>query len=350
MKRRVREDIEAREKTWFAPKAMLSSQSRGREEPEEPCPVRTAFQRDRDRIVHSKSFRRLKGKTQVFLAPEGDHYRTRMTHTLEVCQIGRTIARALRLNEDLVEASALGHDLGHTPFGHAGEEVLDRLLAGGFHHNLQSVRVVERLENDGRGLNLTWEVRDAIGRHSKGRKPLAGPGRAELPATLEGQLVRLADIAAYVNHDLDDAIRGGMLTLDDVPRQVVERLGSTHRDRIHTLVCDIIDHSDCEEDPRVEMSEDVLKTVETLRDFLYDHLYFHPQIFGEFDKTRRIMEDLWAYFMADAERFYDEYWPLGRRETSLEIAVADFLAGMTDIYAISLFAKLFMPKRWIALP
>ncbi len=340
---------EAREKLedgMLHPAATRSFRSKGRERPEPGCDVRTEFQRDRDRILHSKSFRRLARKTQVFLNPEGDHYRTRITHTLEVSQIARTIARALRLNEDLTEAAALGHDLGHTPFGHSGEAVLNR-LSGGFHHSRQSLRVVETLERDGHGLNLTWEVRDAIVHHSKGKGPILAPA-GKGPETVEGQVVRVADIVAYANHDLDDAVRAGILSLDELPDQVVSVLGRGHSERITFLVTDILRHTNLDEEARLEMSGEALEALAGLRAFLFERLYENPLVYGQFGKAKQIMEALWEMFLADPELLFDKYWPdcpEHLREPT-EQAVADFLAGMTDRYAIRLFQDLYLPRSW----
>jgi len=346
----IREESEQREREILAPGAALSINSRGRQTPEDACRIRTVYQRDRDRIVHSKSFRRLKGKTQVFLAPEGDHYRTRMTHTIEVSQIARTIAKALRLNEDLTEAVALGHDLGHTPFGHAGEDVLNRLLPGGFSHHEQSVRVVELLEKGGRGLNLTWEARNAIGLHSKGRKPLFDNSGSGLPATLEGQVVRLADVVAYVNHDLDDAIRASILVPQSIPADIYRLLGTSHRERINSLVLDIITETQNEDLERIGMSREKGRALEDLRDFLYEKVYFNPANRSEFEKAEGVMTSLWEYCTVDGDRFYRQFRPGRRDDEPLERTVADVLAGMTDAYALAIFDRLFIPDRRISIP
>jgi len=320
--------------------AQRSAMSRGRERPEESCTLRTPYQRDRDRIVHSKSFRRLKHKTQVFIAPEGDHYRTRLTHTLEVSGIARTIARGLRLNEDLAEAVSLGHDLGHTPFGHAGEEVLDGILrdlgAGGFRHNEQSARVVEVLENDGRGLNLTWELRDGIRNHCGDL----------VPATLEAQIVHLADRIAYVNHDIDDALRAGLLTLADLPAGPVTLLGGSGSERIDTLVHDVVDTS--RERGVIVQTPEVGAALDDLRNFLFQTIY--PQALEEAggEKIRRLITELMEHFLAHPENLPGAPpsggAPAGRFE--LVRAAADYVAGMTDRYAQRMYLELFMPNCW----
>lgn len=339
----IRHLLEDREKQALSASACLSSRSLGRRSVETPCTVRTAFQHDRDRIVHCKSFRRLKYKTQVFLAPEGDHYRTRLTHTLEVSQIARTVARALALNEDLTEAIALGHDLGHTPFGHAGERVLDELVPGGFRHVRQSLRVVDVLEKDGKGLNLTAEVRDGIGKHSKGTGPLICDEPGVRASTLEGRIVRVADIIAYVNHDLDDAIRAGLVDPNQIPERVVKILGESHSRRISTMVRDMIERSAAEED--VRLSEPVAEAVMALRDWLFEHVYQVRTVHEDFEKASRILRELYLFFAANEEALLEHgghRFPGDR----LEISVADFVAGMTDRYAINLYHKLFLPQPW----
>ncbi len=343
----IRQVIEATEKKLLCAGACRSYESAGRQYDEEPCPIRTIFQVDRDRILHCKAFRRLKYKTQVFLAPEGDHYRTRLTHTLEVSQVARTMARALQLNEDLTEAIALGHDLGHTPFGHAGERVLAELLPEGFHHVNQSLRVVEVLEKDGRGLNLSQEVRDGILHHSKGRGALHGSNLV-LPATLEGQLVRLSDVIAYVNHDLDDAIRGGLIRNEDVPPLLRQALGENHSQRLNTMVKDLIEttlHSGLDS---VQLSPVVAENVADLRDWLYQHVYQAEQVEDEFRKASRVLKELFLYFMAKPEEIV-AYGGSCYADGVKEVAVADFLAGMTDRYAMNLYQKLFFPQPWKSL-
>jgi len=348
-----REVTEQWELQWLSPHAAKSALSKGRKVPEPKCPIRTEFQRDRDRILHSKAFRRLMHKTQVFIAPRGDHYRTRLTHTLEVAQIARTICRALRLNEDLAEAIALGHDLGHPPFGHEGEEALDKAYRkydpeAHFRHYEQSLRVVEVLERDGQGLNLTYEVLDGIGYHSKGQSDLSlePDDKEHMPSTLEGQVVRIADRIAYVNHDLDDAVRAGILTLDDVPKSVLDVLGYTHSQRITTLVWDIVEQGI--DDGRVKMSQKVLKALNDLKDFLFEKVYLNErQVKAEADKCRLVIESLFDYYMQHPNEL-----PIGPRDksslTQKELArlVCDYIAGMTDRYAIDLFTRLFVPVGW----
>ncbi|MFN8006873.1 MAG: deoxyguanosinetriphosphate triphosphohydrolase [Terriglobia bacterium] len=342
----IRQFMESREETILAPQAARSAQTRGREKPEEECPIRTGYQRDRDRILHSKTFRRLKHKTQVFLSPEGDHYRTRLTHTLEVTQIARTISRALRLNEDLTEAIGLGHDLGHTPFGHAGEAILSEIVPGGFRHYEQSLRVVEKLESNGEGLNLTWEVRDGIVKHSKGSGAVFTKQDKGRPATLEGQVVRVSDIIAYVNHDLDDAVRSGLIQPENIPRPIVQKLGDTHSHRINTLVSDVIHSSLKVGLQMITMSEDVLKAMLDLRQFLYQTVYELSIPQAEFLKAKKILNDVFSYVLQHPDSFLPK---LHREEDPLEQRVADFVAGMTDRYAIRLYEKLFLPKVWSSL-
>lgn len=341
----VRETLEKREKDFLSAHACLSSRSRGRGKAQPPCHIRTCFQHDRDKILHCKSFRRLKHKTQVFLSPEGDHYRTRLTHTLEVSQIARTVARALFLNEDLTEAIALGHDLGHTPFGHAGERVLDELVPGGFHHVRQSLRVIDKLEKDGRGLNLTWEVRDGILNHSKGQGPIVPDDESQLAKTLEGRIVRLADVVAYVNHDLDDAIRAGLISPDAVPLRLSRVLGETHSSRINTMVNDVIKSSHAAESRSVRMSKDVFDAITELRDWLFHHVYRTATVEEEFAKASHILRELFGYFVARPEKMVQVG---GRRfrDDPVEISVADFVAGMTDRYAMNLYQDLFLPRPW----
>jgi dGTPase len=344
----IRVRLEEREDEWLAPQAQRSRESKGRADAEPECPLRTAYQRDRDRIVHCKAFRRLKHKTQVFLSPTGDHYRTRLTHTLEVAQIARTIGRALDLNEDLIEAIALGHDLGHTAFGHAGEQILNDLVPGGFFHNEQSLRVVDYLEKNGRGLNLTHEVRDGILKHSKGRHHpvMVDPDRGT--ATLEGQVVRVADIVAYLNHDLDDAIRAEILDFDDIPEEIGSRLGIRHSQRIHGLVNDVIlsSREGCLKE--IRMSCRMLKRVEQLRDFLFERVYDAPGVRPEFERVRKVFEDLIHAFMGDDELFGREIGPV-QDGSSRERQVFDYIAGMTDRYALDLYKRLFLPRPWMKL-
>ena len=340
----VRQIAEEREES-LSPYATKSKQSRGRLKYEEPCPVRTAFQRDRDRIIHSKAFRRLKHKTQVFIAPQGDHYVTRLTHTLEVSQIARTIARALNLNEDLTETIALGHDLGHTPFGHVGEEVLNELYHRGFRHNEQSLRTVDLLENDGQGLNLTWEVRDGIVNHSKSRADTLGDwGKVN---TLEGEVCKIADIVAYVNHDIGDALRAGIITEGDLPVSASAVLGRSHSERTNTMVCDIIEQSWAVRgdnniaSPAITMSPGVLKATNTLREFLFDRVYNLHAAQEEAERAREIVRLLYNYFNKHQDKLPPEY-RLYSDET--ERRVVDYIAGMTDQYASRLAEELLLTK------
>ena len=341
----IREALEQRETETLAPQAARSAASRGRLHPEPEDDVRPAFQHDRDRIIHSKAFRRLKHKTQVFFAPAGDHYRTRLTHSLEVSQIARTIAKVLRLHEELTESIALGHDLGHTPFGHAGEKVLDSLVPGGFRHYEQSLRIVDVLENDGRGLNLTWEVRDGIGRHSKGKRGSpVGLDPDKRAATLEGQIMRVADLIAYVNHDIDDAVRAGVLTDNDLPRDAVAVLGSSSSARIARMVKDVVIETQNAHLAEICMSDAVLEATLAMRAFLFDAVYENETATSEFRKATDILGGLWGKLRERPEEFLD------RRileQEGLDVAARDFLAGMTDRYAVNLFEQLYIPKPWI---
>lgn len=338
---KIRERIEELESN-LSPYASQSRFSRGRLRHEEPCPIRTAFQRDRDRIIHCNAFRRLKHKTQVFIAPLGDHYVTRLTHTLEVAQIARTISRALNLNEDLTEAIALGHDLGHTPFGHIGEQVLDELSPEGFRHNEQSLRVVDLLEKNGQGLNLTWEVRDGILNHSKSGIEILGEGWTDV-GTVEGQVVKIADIVAYVNHDIGDAIRAGVITENELPTSVVRRLGHTSSQRINTLVCDIISCSQASlknpehEKPIISMSPEILGLTNHLREFLFDKVYNPSLASEETDKARKTVHLLYAYFLKHVEKLPREYALL---KGSVDRKVTDYIAGMTDQYALQMAGEI----------
>jgi dGTPase len=343
----IREQLEADEELVLSPFAQKSRLSKGRARPEPPDETRPIFQHDRDRIIHSKAFRRLAGKTQVFLAPEGDHYRTRITHTLEVAQVARTVTRALRLNESLTEAIVMGHDLGHTPFGHAGEKVLAKLMPDGFHHVKQSLRVVEKLEREGQGLNLSVEVRDGILKHSKGKGHIISDNANLMAMTLEGQIVRISDIVAYVNHDLDDAVRGRVVDIASVPKDIIAVLGPTHGDRIARMVGDMVSSSRLEEKRQIRMSDEVLDALIALRDFLYETVYERTEIRGEFEKAQRIISELWAYFHAHADEFQAKHWPKGVPESDgLSRAVADFITGMTDRYALRVYEEYFLPKRW----
>lgn len=341
----IREALEQREQETLAPEASKSSQSRGRLKSEPEDDVRPAFQHDRDRIIHSKAFRRLKHKTQVFFAPEGDHYRTRLTHTLEVSQIARTIAKVLRLHEELTESVALGHDLGHTPFGHAGERVLDSLVPGGFRHYEQSLRVVDVLENDGRGLNLTWEVRDGIGRHSKGREGSpVGLDPSKRAATLEGQIMRVADLIAYVNHDIDDAVRAGVLRDGDLPADAVAVLGRTSSARIARMVKDVVMETQAGGLAEIRMSEQVLSATLRMRAFLFEAVYENEAATAEFKKATGILGGLWERVRERPAGLLDERII---EADGLDVAARDFLAGMSDRFAVSLFERLFIPKPWV---
>ncbi len=329
----VRERREALERQLLSPYACRSVDSRGRQRPAEPCPVRTCFQRDIDRIIHSKAFRRLMHKTQVFLQPEGDHYRTRMTHTIEVARIARTMARGLQLNEDLTEAAAFGHDLGHTPFGHAGERVLNEIMPGGFQHNVQSLRVVDRLEQDGDGLNLTYEVRRGILCHT-------GPDTAE---TLEGQLLRLADKIAYINHDIDDAMRGGIIYPMDIPLEISNVLGFTHSERIDTLTVDIIEAS--AGTGEIRQSPACREAMHNLREFMFEAVFRNPVAKGEESKAQDMLRRLFEYYRKDPDRLPPEFQDIRERE-GVERAVCDYIAGMTDNYAVEKFSLAFIPVSW----
>ncbi len=342
----VREELEEQERSIFSPHATLSSKTKGRQRPEEECPLRPAFQHDRDRIIHSKSFRRLKHKTQVFLAPTGDHYRTRLTHTLEVSQIARTISKSLHLNEDLTEAISLAHDLGHTPFGHAGEDTLNGVLPGGFNHSEQSLRVVDLLEKDGQGLNLTFEVREGISKHSKGRGEILSQDPEDTASTLEGQVVRVADIIAYINHDIDDAIRGEIISRGDIPRSCLDCLGETHSKRINTMVNDIILETRKTDKGRLSITEEVLISILKLRDFLWDRVYENETVHKDFHKASKILKELYEYFMAHPDSFLSTIEKEALYD-SLERCVCDFLAGMTDRYAFHLYEGLFLPLPWM---
>jgi len=346
----VREELEMREREMLSPHACLSSETKGRRFESTPCSIRTAFQRDRDRIVYSKAFRRLKHKTQVFLSPMGDHYRTRLTHTLEVSEIARTIARALKLNEDLTEAIAMGHDIGHTPFGHAGETVLNEIVPGGFSHCRHSLRVVDVLENGGRGLNLTYEVRDGILKHSKGFGNIIPKDPGERAQTVEGRVVRIADVIAYLSHDLDDAIRSGVIKASLVPDKVNRVLGHSHGSRISAMIKDVIT-STIVTDRAMELkiSPLMLDTMLELRAFLYDNVYRAPQVHNEFEKARKILRELYEYFLKNKDAFVRERKRLfeeeqGPTDVPHDRDVCDFIAGMTDRYAQNLYSKIFMPS------
>ena len=342
----IRRLAEEREES-LSPHAVKSVLSRGRLKPEEPCPVRTAFQRDRDRIIHSKAFRRLKHKTQVFIAPLGDHYMTRLTHTLEVSQIARTISRALNLNEDLTEAIALGHDLGHTPFGHVGEEVLNKLYHQGFRHNEQSLRVADLLENDGHGLNLTWEVRDGILNHSKTGVDILGQGWGKV-GTLEGEVCKIADTIAYINHDIGDAIRANIITEGDLPISAIKVLGLSHSQRINTMVCDIIECSwaasgrtTTTESPIIRMSSRILEPTNTLHKFLFERVYNLRAAQAEAERAREVVCSLYDYFTEHGDKLPPEY-RFYSDETKRR--VVDYIAGMTDQYALRMAEELSLTK------
>nr|WP_245669669.1 deoxyguanosinetriphosphate triphosphohydrolase [Desulfuribacillus alkaliarsenatis] len=330
-------------KTWdeieeliLSPFACKTANTRGRQKAEDKKDLRTEFQRDRDRIIHSKAFRRLKHKTQVFIIPEGDHYRTRLTHTLEVSQIARTVARGLALNEDLTEAIALGHDLGHTPFGHAGEAVLNEMHPGGFHHNKQSLRIVDYLEG-GNGLNLTWEVRDGILNHTG----------EDLPTTLEGQIVRIADRIAYINHDIDDAIRGKVMKMEDIPRDIIDTLGKTHSQRIGCMVMDMITNS--RDRNRITMSKEVSQAMDELRAFMFQNVYVASLAKKEEDKAKKIVGLVYSYFNNHPELLTTEYMQQCSEMTNHQQLVCDFVAGMTDRYIITLYKKIVIPEPWLIL-
>jgi dGTPase len=342
----MRQHLEEREAAWLSPWAALSANAR-RLEAEPECDLRTAFQRDRDRIVHSKAFRRLKHKTQVFLAPTGDHYRTRLTHTLEVSQIARTLARALRLNEDLTEAICLGHDLGHTPFGHAGEVILADIYPGGFTHQEQSLRVVDLLEKDGQGLNLTIEVRDGILKHSKGKGSIISPEPEKMPLTVEGQVVRISDIIAYIAHDTDDALRGGVIHEGDIPQTCLQVLGARTSMRINTMVRDLLKNS--EEGPegfRLAFSDEVGEAMILLRDFLYDSVYDVNYVHADFLRSAKVIRELYEIFLEDDQWFLSEVGPVPAAPEDRARAVCDFVAGMTDRYALELYNRIFLPRPW----
>ncbi len=330
----IRENLEQWEQEYLSPYAALSKQSKGRSRKEPQCDIRPVFQRDRDRIIHSKAFRRLKDKTQVFLTPEGDHYRTRLTHTLEVSQNARTIAKALRLNEDLVEAIALGHDLGHTPFGHAGERALNRVCPYGFEHSNQSVRMVERLEKRGQGLNLTFEVKDGILNHQTSGNP----------ATLEGKIVRLSDKIAYIHHDMDDAIRGGILTEADVPREIGEVIGFTTGERLDHFIHDIVTASYGKND--ICMSQPVENAMKNLRKFMFDNVYQNPLAKSEEGKAEMLMETLYDYYMHNIDVLPEEFKRMIDAGEHREIVVCDYVGAMTDRFAIAKYEEIYIPKSW----
>ncbi|MGE4549125.1 MAG: deoxyguanosinetriphosphate triphosphohydrolase [Intestinibacillus sp.] len=329
----IREQLEALEAQALSENAALSAHSRGREREVNPCPMRTCYQRDRDRIIHSKAFRRLSNKTQVFISPEGDHYRARLTHTLEVAQIGRTVARALRLNEDLTEAIALGHDLGHTPFGHAGETALASVCPEGFRHNEQSLRVVERIEHDGRGLNLTWEVRDGIVCHTGGRKA----------STQEGRIIHFADRIAYVNHDIDDALRAGLIGQEDIPKELRRTLGDTHGSRIDTLVSNMITYG--ERTGEIGMDSEIHEAMLELRKFNFRSIYRGTKAQTEETRAMDMLRALYGYYDEHPEELPEDYRRLMDTDSRARV-VCDYVACMTDRYSIMMYKKLFIPKSW----
>ena len=330
----LREMFEKQEHELLSEFAMCSDMSRGRETPEEESDLRTAFQRDRDRIIHSKSFRRLKHKTQVFLAPYGDHYRTRLTHTLEVSQIARTIAKALRCNEELTEAIALAHDIGHTPFGHVGERTLSNLSGKNFCHNEHGVRVVEKIEKDGKGLNLTWEVRDGILNHKT----------SLTPATLEGDIVRISDKIAYISHDIDDGIRAGVLSEEGLPKDCTDIIGHSTRDRIDSLIHNAVENS--MESPRLKMSDDYWEALMNLRKYMFINMYRNEVVKGEEAKAADIIELLYKYYMERPELLPKEFMEMIENGEEVSVAVCDYIAGMTDNYAVETFKKIFVPHAW----
>ena len=330
----IREEMEQREMELLSPYAAHNRDSRGRDRYEEECDIRTVYQRDRDRILHCKSFRRLKDKTQVFLAPQGDHYRNRLTHTLEVSQTARTIAKALRLNDDLVEAIALGHDLGHTPFGHAGERALDRVCPLGFAHYRQSIRVVECLEKNGEGLNLTWEVRDGILNHRTSGSP----------HTLEGQIVRLCDKISYIHHDMDDAQRAGVITEDDIPITLRLLLGENTKERLNTFIHDIVDNSRGKD--TIRMSPEIEEGLRDLRNIMFQNVYLNPVAKEEEEKAENLVEALYGYYSTKPDQMSEEYKRLLRDGEEMNRVVCDYISGMTDQYSMEKFRDIFVPKGW----
>lgn len=331
----IREELEKIELKTLSKYASFSRYSKVRDREETPCDIRTCYQRDRDRIIHCKAFRRLKHKTQVFLAPAGDHYRTRLTHTLEVSQIARTIAKALRMNEDLTEAIALGHDLGHTPFGHAGESALNNICKDGFAHFEQSIRVVEILEKKGQGLNLTKEVRDGIVNHRTSGNP----------STMEGKIVRLSDKIAYINHDIDDAIRGKILSESDLPVEFTNILGHSKKERLNTMIYDIVNNS--LDEPDIIMSVRIESAMKGLREFMFKNVYSNPVAKGEEIKAKRMLTQLYNYYLYHIEEMPEEYiWLINVRKERPERVVCDYIAGMTDQYSVRKFEELFVPSFW----
>ena len=345
----IREEFEKRERNFMSPFGCLSAETRGRETEEKSCPVRTAFQLDRDRIVYSNGFRRLKHKTQVFLSPLGDDYRTRLTHTLEVAQMARAVARALFLNEDLAEAIALGHDLGHTPFGHSGETALKEIYSADFSHNEQSLRVVEILENNGQGLNLTYEVRDGILKHSKGFGKIIPEDADEMACTYEGRIVRIADIMAYLNHDLEDAIRSKVIRTTQIPPMCIKILGHSHSERATVMIRDLISASEvCDGDLRLQMTDDVYAAMIELRQFLYENVYRSDRVHMDFEKAKKILSELYSYFLENDKILEQKLIELKMdrcyNSHSKKRTVCDIIASMTDRYALNLYKKIFFPS------
>ena len=348
----IRERLEADERERLSPLAAFSGAA-VRDQPEQESPVRTRFQRDRDRILHSKPFRRLKHKTQVFIAPLGDHYRTRLTHTLEVTQIARTVARALRLNEDLTEAIGLGHDLGHAPFGHAGEAAISHAQGHSFRHNEQSRRVVDVIEHDGRGLNMTYAVREGIYLHSKARRDIMATAWG-VASTLEGQIIKIADSIAYINHDIDDALRAGLLQNADLPRDAIAVLGATHAQRINTMICDLIDFNwwatgatTPPDPPLLALSPPILQATNELREFMYQQVYLDSRAKADDERVRALIDILYRHFMARPEQIPADLLRINQtRNEPIERAVVDYIAGMTDRYAIKVFNDLHVPRTW----
>jgi len=331
------------EEEYLSPLGCKSSHTKGRKRKEVPCILRTEFQRDRDRIIHCKSFRRLKHKTQVFITPFGDHYRTRLTHTLEVSQVARTVSRALRLNEDLTEGIALGHDLGHTPFGHIGERTLNQVYSGGFLHNEQSQRVVENLEGNG-GLNLTWEVRDGILNHSSEGERILDPDTKTRPGTMEGEVVKIADPIAYVNHDIDDAVRAGLIREEDLSPHPIRVLGRTHRERINTIVRDVVTES--QDHSTLRISDEILSAFNQLRDFMYEEIYQSSFLIEEVQKAQRLVKELYFFYL-DHPELFPESMKKNLESEGLERVTVDYIAGMTDRYALSIYERYFFPRSWV---
>jgi dGTPase len=342
----IREILEEEEKKYLSKYACLSCNTKGRKRKETECEIRTAFQKDRDKIMHSKSFRRLKHKTQVFFSPTGDHYRTRLTHTLDVAQIARTISRALHLNESLTEAIALAHDLGHTPFGHSGEETLNKLYREGFKHVTHSLRVVDILENDGAGLNLTSEVRDGILGHSKGRGEILGKDDPNLPKTLEGQVVRIADIMAYINHDTDDGIRGGVIKKEELPKNIVKILGETASNRIDTMVKDVVYTTRENDDGKIHISSRIYEAMVLFRDFLWNRVYDEEKVHTDFIKASKLIEELYHFYISHSNEFEKEIKNFNSNDP-LDRRVCDYIAGMTDRFVLIKYEEIFLPKPWM---